>query len=66
LKKNRLVDDTGGQKKYKPIEVLKWSEQDLKVGKPIKIKTFPQNKKVKLFRGKRLYQLQRNMLPLTT
>jgi hypothetical protein len=50
LKKNRLVDDTGGQEKYKQIEVLKWSEQDLKVGKIIKIKTFPQNKKVKLFR----------------
>jgi hypothetical protein len=50
LKRNRLVDDTGGQEKYKAIEILKWSEQDLKAGKIIKIKTFPQNKKVKLFR----------------
>jgi hypothetical protein len=40
LKKNRLVDDTGGQEKYKQIEVLKWSEQDLKVGKIIKIRLF--------------------------
>lgn len=50
LKRNRLVDDTGGQEKYKPIEILKWSEQELESGKIIKIKTFPQNKKVKLFR----------------
>jgi hypothetical protein len=35
LKINRLVDDTGGQEKYKPIEILKWSEQDLKSGKII-------------------------------
>lgn len=26
LKKNRLVDDTGSQKKYQPIEQLIWSE----------------------------------------
>jgi len=56
LKRNRLVDDTGGQERYKAIEILKWSEQDLKAGKIIKIKTFPQNKKVKLFRGKSLYR----------
>jgi hypothetical protein len=50
LKKNRLVDDTGGQEKYKPIESIAWSRAELDHGKIIKIKTFPQAKKVKLFR----------------
>ncbi len=50
LKKNRLVDDTGGVEKYKPIESLDWSKAELEQGKIIKIKTFPKNKKVKLFR----------------
>jgi hypothetical protein len=50
LKKNRLVDDTGGVEKYKQIENLSWSKIELKQGKVIKIKTFPQDKKVKLFR----------------
>ncbi|WP_083621207.1 IS701 family transposase [Planktothrix paucivesiculata] len=50
LKKNRLVDDTGGQKKYQPIEQLIWSEIEEKQGKLIKINKFPSYKKVKLFR----------------
>lgn len=50
LKKNRLVDETGGQQKYQHIEQLKWSELDQKQGKIIKINRFPKNKKVKLFR----------------
>lgn len=50
LKKNRLVDDTGGQKKYQPIEQLNWSEIDQEQGKIIKINKFPRDKKVKLFR----------------
>lgn len=50
LKKNRLVDDSNGQDKYKPLESLIWSESDLKSGKTIKIKNFPVSKKVKLFR----------------
>lgn len=50
LKRNRLVDDTGGQEKYKQIEALKWSKTELEQGKIIKIKTFHQDKKVKLFR----------------
>ena len=37
LKKNRLVDDTGGQKKYQPIEQLTWSELEQEQGKLIKI-----------------------------
>jgi hypothetical protein len=50
LKKNRLVDDTGGQKKYQPIEGLTWSEIEQEQGKLIKINKFPREKKVKLFR----------------
>jgi Transposase DDE domain len=50
LKTNRLVDDTLGKEKYKNIELLEWSDEELKCGKIIKIKSFPANKKVKLFR----------------
>ena len=50
LKTNRLVDDSFGQEKYKNIEYLEWSNEDLESGKIIKIKAFPAEKKVKLFR----------------
>lgn len=56
LKKNRLVDDTGGTEEYKHIESLNWSQRELEQGKIIKIKAFPKEKKVKLFRGKSLYR----------
>ena len=38
LKDNRLVDDTFGKEKYKRIELLQWSEEELECGKIIKIK----------------------------
>ena len=50
LKKNRLVDDTGGIEKYKSLEKMEWKESDLEPGKIIKIKGFPRDKKVKIFR----------------
>jgi hypothetical protein len=50
LKRNRLVDDTGGEQHYQQIEKLSWNETELKQGKIIKIKKFPGAKKVKLFR----------------
>jgi len=50
LKKNRLVDDTGGIEKYKSLEKMEWKESELEQGKLIKIKGFPREKKVKLFR----------------
>ncbi|MCC5620719.1 transposase [Nostoc sp. CHAB 5715] len=50
LKKNRLVDDTAGQKNYQAIEALHWSQTELDKGKIIKIKSFYKHKKVKLFR----------------
>jgi hypothetical protein len=49
LKKNRRVDDLGGLAQYKPVESLTWTPTELEQGKIIKIKTFPQDKKVKLF-----------------
>lgn len=50
LKRNRLVDDSGGLKAYRKIEELVWTSQELKTGKRIKIKKFPKDKKVQLFR----------------
>lgn len=50
LKKNRLVDDTGGVEKYKRIEKLSWSDEENESGKIVKLKGFPNLKKVKLFR----------------
>lgn len=50
LKNNRLVDDSGGTLKYRHVDSLEWSAQELAKGKIIKIKSFPKEKKVKLFR----------------
>ena len=50
LKKNRLVDDTGGVEKYKKFEQVQWTEKDVKSGKLLKINNFPPAKKVKVFR----------------
>ena len=50
LKRNRLVDDTGGEQDYQQNEKLSWHEIELKPGKIIKIKKFPGAKRVKLFR----------------
>ena len=50
LKRNRLVDDTGGEQDYQRIEKLSWHETELKQGKIIKIKKFPGANRVKLFR----------------
>ncbi|KST64502.1 hypothetical protein BC008_17880 [Mastigocoleus testarum BC008] len=50
LKTNRLVDDSFGKEKHKNIEYLEWSCEELECGKIIKIKGFPADKKVKLFR----------------
>ncbi len=50
LKSNRLVDDSGGEEPYRRIEALSWSEAELKEGKLVKVKGFPSDFKVKLFR----------------
>ncbi|MCZ6676541.1 MAG: transposase [Candidatus Poribacteria bacterium] len=50
LKTNRLVDDSNGQNPYQRIDALMWAETELQQGKRIKIKGFPKDHKVKLFR----------------
>jgi hypothetical protein len=50
LKNNRQVDDSGGVLKYISVTDVSWSEIELKKGKIIKIKGFPKEHKVKLFR----------------
>ncbi len=50
LKKNRLVDDTVGVEKYKAIDHLVREQAEAEIGKTLKIKGFPGDKKVKLFR----------------
>lgn len=50
LRENRLVDDSGGEERYKKVSELVWAETELEKGKTVKIKGFPKDKKVKLFR----------------
>lgn len=50
LKTNRLVDDSGGSELYKRIDQLRWSSVECHQGKLIKVRGFPKDKKVKLFR----------------
>ncbi len=51
LKSNRQVHDSGGEHPYQRVDGLDWSEEELERGKPIKIKGFPKEHKVKLFPG---------------
>jgi hypothetical protein len=48
LKDNRQVDDSGGAQAYGRVDALIWSEKQH--GKIVKIKGFPRDHKVKLFR----------------
>ncbi len=50
LKDNRQVDDSGGAQPYGRVDALKWSEEEKQRGKIVKIKGFPKDHKVKLFR----------------
>jgi len=50
VKCNRLVDDSQGARPYRRVEALEWDDQALDHGKLIKIRGFPKDKKVKLFR----------------
>jgi hypothetical protein len=50
LKTNRLVDDSGGTQAYQRIDQLSWTAIESQQGKQIKIRGFPKDKKVKLFR----------------
>jgi hypothetical protein len=50
LKSNRQVDDSRGERPYRRVDELDWHEEELEKGKLIKIKGFPREHKVKLFR----------------
>jgi hypothetical protein len=50
LKDNRQVDDSGGSKPYRRMDGLEWTEAEQQHGKVIKIKGFPAEHKVKVFR----------------
>jgi hypothetical protein len=50
LKDNRQVDDSGGDQPYQRVDALNWSAEELEHGKIVKIKGFPKDHKVKLFR----------------
>jgi len=50
LKKNRLVDDSGGEEPYAAIETLEWTDAELLSGKTVKVKKFAQDTYLKLFR----------------
>jgi len=50
LKDNRQVDDSGGERSYRRVDALAWSETELKRGKRLKLKGFPKEHKVQCFR----------------
>jgi DDE family transposase len=50
LKDNRQVDDSGGERSYRRVDALAWSEAELERGKRLKIKGFPREHKVQCFR----------------
>jgi len=50
LKDIRQVDDSSGSQTYQLVDALEWTEAEKQHGKVIKIKGFPGNHKVKLFR----------------
>ncbi len=44
------MDDSGAKQPYRRVDALDWSEHELEWGKSVKIKGFPKDYKVKLFR----------------
>jgi len=50
LKDNRQVDDSGGTHPYRRVDSLAWHTEALAHGKTIKMKGFPKDHKVRLFR----------------
>ena len=50
LKDNRQVDASGGSQPYRRVDALEWTEAEKQHGKIIKIKGFPGNQQVQLFR----------------
>lgn len=50
IKSNRQVDDSGATLRYRRVDALQWNDFEEGFGKTIKIKEFPKDYKVKLFR----------------
>lgn len=50
LKDNRNVDDSGNIRPYRGADSLEWNDEELRHGKIVKIKDFPRDHKVRLFR----------------
>jgi len=50
LKDNRQVDDSGAVLPYRRVDGLQWSDTEKEHGKIVKLKGFPKDHKVKLFR----------------
>jgi hypothetical protein len=50
LKDNRQVDDSGAVVPYRRVDRLQWSDTEKEHGKIVKLKGFPKEHKVKLFR----------------
>ncbi|MBR7780464.1 transposase, partial [Undibacterium rugosum] len=50
LKSNRLVDDSGTRYGYRCVDTLEWNEQTLEKGKIVKVRGFPAEHRLKLFR----------------
>ena len=50
LKSNRQVDDSGGLAPYQRVDSLEWSKPEQTTGKTIKLRGFPKDHKVRLFR----------------
>jgi hypothetical protein len=50
LKSNRHVDDSGGNHPYQRVDALAWDDSAVAHGKLVKLKGFPKDHKVKLFR----------------
>jgi hypothetical protein len=50
IKANRQVDDSNGKSPYKAASELTWTKEEQEKGKTVKLKKFPQDTKLKLFR----------------
>ena len=50
LKCNRRVDDSGGTQPYQRVDSLHWTTNEQQHGKTIKVRGFPKDHKVKVFR----------------
>lgn len=50
LKTNRLVDDSEAAQPYRRVDSLDWTDEEQTQGKRVKLRGFPKNHKVQLFR----------------